>query len=207
LNDLQNSLVTGERLPFVVGRRSQLDEQFEMIRSEFAGGSQLCFELAKTIVLIRREQELSKNVDRFFEILNHDIHFLCASLSTRWLVSVCDTIADHGNPQQRTAGICISTFVNLVKLAESERLLCSDAERCPARYLEQWPHDLKDGMTSYHIHHGDMPRNLWRRMDACLHNTPVMQKIFETIMERLKSSENMLSRLAELNPGFWESAG
>ena len=198
--------MSGDRQPFVVGRRNQLDEQFELIRSEFAGSSQLCYELAKTIVLIRREIELSKNVEIFFEILNHDINFLCDSLSTRWLVSVCETIADYGNPRQRLAAICISTLVNLVKMAESERLLRPEAKCWPSQYMEQWPHDLKDGMTSYHIRHGDMPRNLWRRMDDCLQDTPELQKILNTIIERLKSSENMLCRLADLNPGFWEKA-
>ena len=109
--------MSGEKVPFVVGRRRHLDDQLELIRSEFGGESQLSYELAKTIVLIRRETDLAENVEHLFEILNYDIQFLCESLSTRWLVSVCDTIADHGNQQERSAAMCISTFVNLVKLA------------------------------------------------------------------------------------------
>lgn len=189
----------------MVGRRSELDEQFELIRPEFAGGSQLCFELARRIILIRRELDLDENVEAFFEILYHDIHFICQSLSARWLISVCDTIADHGNPQQRTGAICISTFANLVKLAESESILRSDAEIRPDQYMQQWPHDLGNGMTSYHLFDGDMPRNLWRRINRSLDNTPVLQLIFETLVERLKSTDNLLSRLAKFNSGFWES--
>lgn len=204
LSQLKNSIVDGTPGPLVVGRRANVRDQLELIRTEFSGKSELCYELAKTIVLIRRELDLSDNVGRFFEILNYDSSDLIKSLSVRWLTSVCDTIADHGAIQQRSAAVCMSTFVNLVKLAETERLLSTVSEISESSYLENWPHDLGDGLSSYHIHRGDLVRNLISRINRCLNNEPLLEQVFGEIVSRFQASENMLSRLAKLNPEFWE---
>lgn len=203
LTNWKQLTVEGQHRPFAVGRCGGLVEQFELIRPEFGGKSQLCFELAKTIVLIRREIDLSENVERFFAILFFDFQNTCDSLSTRWLVSVLDTIADHGNPQQRIAATSISSFVNLVKLAETEHLLRADTPDSSANYVAAWPHDLGHGMTSYNLHDGDMPRNLFERIEKSLESTPALRAIFQKILGRMKTSENMLSRLARYNSKFW----
>jgi hypothetical protein len=136
LTQLRDKLVPGRRRPRGTGRKDDLERHLAKLRTEFAREPELCFELARTIVLIRREIDLARNLRRFYEILEFDPEFLWAALSKRWLVSVGDTIADHGNARERNAALCIGLFVNLVKLAEAEHLMRSTADVSPERYME-----------------------------------------------------------------------
>ena len=207
INIWKNTLVSGQSNEIVVGRLANLENHFEMIRAEFVDLPVLCFVLAKKIVLIRREIALKQNVADFFCLLNEDPNFHCNHLSVRWLIAICDTIADHGNRQQQTSAVCISTFVNLIKLAETERLLAGAKEietNSADQYQSKWPHNLGNGMSSYHLVHGDMPRNLFRRIDRVLETTPTLRLIFQTIVAQFKESSNLLTRLAKHNDRFWE---
>ena len=201
--ELKIQLVPGEPKEFVVGQMADLEQQYDMVRPEFVGKPRLCFELAKLIIQIRREINVEENQRQFSELFLSEVNFFCEHLSTRWLVSVCDTIADYGNSQQQKSAICISTFVNLIKLSETERLIGQPAADDVEGFLESWPHSLGGGMTSYHISSGDMPRNLFRRIERCLENTPALKVVFLTILQRIQRSDNLLSRLGRLNRRFW----
>lgn len=212
---LSSEILSGDSLPFAVGRENSLEAQFALIRPEFAGGPTLCYELAKRIVLIRRGIEHEVNIRDFFRILEFATEVLCQRLSTRWLVSVCDTIADHGrSPSEKANAICISLFINLIKLAETESILKGaagsagneqfDSDIALERFLVGWPHSLGDGMTSYHPQRGDMPRNLLARIEATMAGNSLVGEIFAAVLERVKQSDNLLSRMAQFNPGFWQ---
>ncbi len=199
--------VPGDQRKVVIGWEKDLQDHFEKIKPEFCGLPMLCFHLAKTIVLIRRNVDLEKHVEEFFAIIDNHIDVVCDHLSTRWLIAICDTIVDYGSRLQSASALSVVVLVNSIKLAESERLLeqrCStDADY--AGYIENWPHELWDGVTSYQILSGDMPRNLVKRIETSLKHTPTVARIFAVIKTKLRHEENVFSRLASINQtGFWE---
>ena len=112
--------VPGKSPSVVVGREQELERHFDKIEIEFAGKPKLCFHLAKVIVLIRREVDLEKNVDEFFTILYQHVGLLCQYMSTRWLIAICDTVADHGSPVQKASALMM--LGDKVSAEEAERL-------------------------------------------------------------------------------------
>ena len=201
---MSQELVSGSSRSVVVGRENDLDEHFENLKSEFVGLPVLCFHVAKTIVLIRRKLELEQNVDEFFSMIDSNLGLLCKHLSTRWLVAICDTIADHGSTIQKAASLSVIVLVNTAKLSETERILegrnvASKSNDTASEFLNSWPHELWDGVTSYHLLRGDMPRNMFARVERTLVHTPRVAKIFATIKLRLEAGENLFSRMAKHN--------
>lgn len=191
------------------GREPSLKRHFRLVRPEFAGQPRLCWICARCIILIRREIDLDNQWAILRWLLDTPEHrsVLLARLNTRWLVAICDTFADHGGLGERSAALCLSTLINTIKLCETERLILNDAGQngaALARFSDELPRGLWDGVTSYLIPGGDMPRNLFHRLRTVLADHPPLDAIGCTLMERLKTGRTILSRLSRLNPRFWE---
>jgi len=91
----------------------------------------------------------------------------------------------------------IVVFVNILKLAESERMVVLNPDIDPAKVDAQTPATvLFDGITTYHFKRGDMPANMFGRIEQALLTTPFLLRVWTTILGRLKESNNLLSRLA-----------
>ncbi len=193
------------------GRIVSLQDHFRLVRPEFAGAPLLCWLCARTIILIRRDLDPAIHwaTLRFLMETPAYREVLLDHLNTRWLVSICDTYADHGTREERLAAISLTVLVNVVKLAETERLLTGDdRESTPEEreaFLSGFPHPLWDGVTSYLVESGDMPRNLFNRLRDTLVEAPPFDAIGETILQRLKETDgHLMARMGMLNPRFWE---
>ena len=115
------------------GRTKDADEHISRLRAEFAGLPEICHTHASLIVRIRRKIDLESTLTAFFELWSSKADELAAHLSSRWLVSACDTFADYGTPFQRAGALILSATINTLKLAETERLLLRDASPDPER--------------------------------------------------------------------------
>jgi len=129
---------------------------------------------------------------------------LLGSFSTRWLVSIADTFADYGTGSERANAMIIVVLTNVTKLAETERLILKDKEVDFQRQMKfATPGtQLWDGMTSYALKQGDMPKNMWTRVRALMSETPTLSFIFETVLSRMATNDTLIGRLAALNPNF-----
>jgi hypothetical protein len=191
------------------GQSADLDEHLALLRSEFVGLPETCHRHAGLIVRIRREIELEASLAAFLQLWDVEGETLVEHLTSRWLVSACDTYADHGSPFQRAAALMLSATVNTLKLAETERLLLRDVSPDPAKadlvtrshaagsHIELW-----DGMSAYAVTTGDMPRHLFARMYAVLDQDRVLSLIGRTLIDRAIASDTVFGRLAKLNPRF-----
>ena len=123
-------------------------------------------------------------------LIEADVDGFCAGSDTRWLVSVCDTYADYGEPLEQAAAMLVVLLVNWEKMARSLRLVC-DAN--PPRPAE--PDDclaaLWDGVTSLHLRSRgcDMPKNMFRRLRHALIPVPQLARIFQTVAGRLVDAD------------------
>ncbi len=203
--------VSGEATGFLAtGRGETLKDQFRLVKPEFAGVPLLCWLCARTIIVVRRDLNMETHwptLQYLFETPTYR-DLLLRHLNTRWLVAVCDTYADHGNREQRIAALSLSMLINLTKLAETERLLLHDTEydkNAEDQFQQGFPHSLWDGVTSYLIDTGDMPRNMFARLRSSLAEITPLDAIGDCLINRLQNAPStMLSRLSVHNPRFWE---
>jgi len=186
---------------------SDIKKRFAKVKLDFIGKPLFAFEFAKLIVLIRRRVSLETNVSLFFRLAEAEVDFLVTNLSTRWLLGVADTYADHGTPlQQATAAMIVSLF-NMVKLSETERLLLVDSQHDPAKVeavgaRREGAAKLWDGMRAYSIYSGDMPSNMIARMRKTAGKDKVLSKILDKLLERALAGATILMRLSSYNPRF-----
>jgi len=58
-----------------------------------------------------------------FQVLVAENTASVLALSSRWLISVCDTFADYGTPVERRNALLLSMFVNMIRVADTYRYL------------------------------------------------------------------------------------
>lgn len=202
-------IIEGETAGFVAaGRLANTAAHLTHLRQEFVGQPELCFTLASCIVRIRRREQLEEHLAQFFSLLNHPQtgDFLAEQLSLRWLVSVADTLADHGTPEEATAAMIVTVLVNLVKLAETEHRLIADgtySEENMTALLAAHPSSLFGGMICYHPLRGDMPQNMFSRIERLLTPNRFLGLAYRRVLAELRSQPNLLSRLARYNDRFF----
>ena len=61
LTTRRNSIIQGTKKTYTHGSSKNLSEHLESLKDEFVGDSELCYVVAKTIVLIRRESKIKDN--------------------------------------------------------------------------------------------------------------------------------------------------
>jgi len=123
-------------------------------------------------------------------LVEGSIDAFCEGTDTRWLISICDTYADYGEPMERLAAMLVVLLVNWEKMAWSLRLVCDGAPPSPAE-REHCQADLWDGVTSLHLRSRgcDMPENMFRRLRHALVAIPPLARIFRTVADRLLAAE------------------
>ncbi len=195
--------------PFVTGWKADIHDHKTMVRDEFIGQPVLCWKLAQLIIELRRESEpenRASQIQLFFEVTQKYTEPLLENLSSRWIVSLLNTYADHAKPEQgKEAALIITTFMDLLKLGESAWLLEQQPTQDLARYQANWPHSLGDGMTSYHLRHGNLVANLLERIHQAVLPYDIIQQAWRTLLERVRHQNNLLTRWAPLNENFWDA--
>lgn len=199
---LKVEVVPGDQPALSCFRRSDLTEHLNWVRAEFRGSPELCFFHASLIIHVRREIELSRNLECFFLLWKTESPFLLRHLSSRWLISACDTFADHGLPLERAHAALISAVFNMLRLSETERVIMTDPTHSDTRLddvdqrLAHGTFELWDRMTVYAMRAGDAPRNMFTRIRTVLAVNPFLSSMFDTLLERALSGDTALSRLA-----------
>jgi hypothetical protein len=116
----------------------------------FRGRSELEYAHAALIVLMRLGMEVSHSWRRFCELWSDSGSFLLQHLNSRWLVSACDTIADHDRDRaQRALALAASALVNTVRLYETERWMGPSPVRVPRENRPLAPHSLMGSCFSW----------------------------------------------------------
>jgi|SoiMethySBSTD1v2_1073268.scaffolds.fasta_scaffold220109_2 hypothetical protein len=177
----------------------QLDGHLRMLSQEFSERRRLEFLHAILIVLIRRRIGLKRARKLFFDIWERETEFLCDHLTLRWLVSACDTVCDHPRSKmEATVAVSTSTFINTLKLYETERFTLQDRtvsrERLEA--LRGKRLELFDGLTAYGIGRGDMILNLKRRIESTRQgDATFIARIFFAAADRAFQGDTVFSRM------------
>ena len=151
---------------------------------------------------LRRGDDMERSKELFFREMSTKGSKWCKELSLRWLISVIDTYADHGTELEQSNAMIVSTFANLIKIADTKLLLTKyDYEMLPR--LKENVVRMYDDLNSLMIQGDDMPNNLWFRIDEKLEKTPEIKLFFEEIKERFRKLSPMLT-ISRYSPHFWE---
>lgn len=159
--------------PSVLSRGSAKDIQqhYATLRQEFSGQPELCFHHAMLIVMLRREVDVPQTYARFEALWRDHSEWLLKNLNIRWLVSACDTFADHStNDAERALALATAVLANTVKAYETENVMSrhTKVDYAPdlVARVQQEAIPLIEGMSCYTIGTDDTLRNMvWRMKD------------------------------------------
>ncbi len=170
-----------------------------MVRQEFVGRTEIEYAHAVMIVLLRRGVTKDRSWKRFQQMWKESGPLLLQRLNTRWLVSACDTIADHSSDRaERALGLAGSLLMNTVKLYETEIWMkASEAEgyeRVPEGGMT-----LFDGVTPFMVGAGDMVANLNARLKSMCEKPTVASNIVNEMFRRLHVNNTVFQRFQMLH--------
>lgn len=193
---LATARIEGHERVLLTGRRDVLEEHLKALEDEFRGEPQLHYYHAALSVLIRRDIQRDLALAQFYSMWR-DQPDCMLRLSTRWLISACDTLMAHSQDMaDRTAGAAGSFIGNLVKLYETERHFSGVARAIDG---PRGPVPLFDGLTTFSIGNGDMIMNQRRRFADLVQSGSFAHRIVATILERIDSNDTVFSRFAALH--------
>lgn len=164
-------------------------------------------EIKSLIVCLRRQKDLDIHWPRFTILVHDNLDQICTTCDTRWLVSITDTFANYGTPIERRNAMFVSIVANFEKLWATN-LLMYDVHFNQAKLKRLKKNriiPLWDGMYSFNINRGDMTNNLFGRVYSLLEDTPVIRKIFDTVLERIKSNDTTLANLELYHTRLFEA--
>jgi len=209
MDRLKTAHIEGEAGPLNWGNHPDISDHIAKLRPEFGGQPELCFFNARLIVHIRRNMDLVENVPAFLGLWAEEAEFLTRHLDSRWLLSSCDTFADHGSDRQRHAALAISAMFHTVQLVETERLVLRDPDLDPAKYrrlvethragrhVELWGR-----VKAYALEDGDSSRFTLQRIARAAATDRALTLILRSLTERALKLDTLFGRLAKFNPAF-----
>jgi len=191
--------IVGPAGPTWAKRKPNLVEHFRELQVEFGGKLYITFLLACTIVAIRRTAGRGPGLTLFWRIMDERIDDVLPEMNSRWLTSICDTLADHGRTStQRTLAVLGSGLMNTVKIYESElKLFHLRRRKVPSVVLSRGG-PLFDGTITFWSEKGDLIANLLKRIKACAKEDELAGKVVEQVVGRLLANDTAFARFEAL---------
>ena len=130
----------------------------------------------------------------FKDFVERNIKAICLHANLRWLASICDTYADHGEPIERRNAMLISVLVKMEKIAQTYvhwRLEYPGELGVPTEDKHRKIR-LPEGLSSFNLDIGDAPNTMFGRMADMLSDTPILCAILDAVKARLAKSDSIL---------------
>jgi hypothetical protein len=163
-------------------------------RRRFIGRSALEFKHCALIIKIRRQEKLQSHLDSFFLVWEEEAHFLTKALNVKWLVSACDTFADHcSDDAERATALAAATMIKTIKIYETEMLFRFKRLE-PSEWPDYKPTHFFDGLNSFNIGYGDVVSNLKKRIKDFVRRGTPTALILDEIFERVCRFDTAFSR-------------
>lgn len=181
------------------GREPSLIDHFHNLEPEFAGRPRITHLMASSIVVIRRDINNSGAKALFFRILNEYPDLVSENMNSRWLTSVCDTLADIADDElDRLLGLTGTLFANTIKFSETERIFYYPPRPWPPRSRTGKAQDIYDGVFTFWVKGGDAMRNLIGRAEKVLEiDRPAASFVRELIIRAL-NGDTVYARLLSI---------
>lgn len=193
-----NTLTSGGSLQ-TRGHSKDILQHVEDLKREFSGQPELIWYHARLIVLLRRGYRVEETFKIFNQLWTAEKFWLCKNLNIRWLISACDTFADHSwEEKERALALSVSLMINTLKLYETERYVTNteNASYDPLKisHLQNFLVPLFEGMSCFTIGTDDTLRNMVWRMKE-ISTGAVVGEILLEVFSRLHQCDSIFSRL------------
>ena len=181
-----------EQIARNLNRLEDQEENICAIRGEFIGKPEVCHTLASHIVRLRRKPKDTAQQKLFTDLLDKYLDVFLEHLDIRWLLSICDTLVDIGDPITGATAMNIVQCINRCNLDSTILVNVVDG-RLDANKLA---HELKvetwGGMITADIPSGDMIYNMMNRLDGVVSKHPLLWKIWCEIKNRSRDDQNIV---------------
>ncbi|MBL0373106.1 hypothetical protein JJB09_13810 [Rhizobium sp. KVB221] len=167
--------------------KASVEEKLVDLRSEFAGSNELCLEVLKRIIQIRRNEEAEKNWLFVFGAVLNQPNELFGNLTLRWIVSVLDTFSDMPcSSEYRLAAGQLRSFSLGVRLGLTMGLQSVPDPKTheePLHFMNK--EEIWDGIIHFNYKWGDTYRTLLLRVARDVESIPAMRVAWSAILKRL----------------------
>ena len=203
---LKSTVVPGETRRIHWGSLPNIEDHMVHMRQDFAGLPELCVIHGQLIVLIRRRIDLMHHLQVFQSLWETETDFLIEHLTSRWLLSACDTFSAHGHGVRRATAAALSGLIHMLQVCETERLAMRDTSYDPAKYdaviqthRSKMHVELWDGIKADAFEHGDSARHMLTCVVSTVDTDPVIGPIGRALITRALASDTVLGRLRRIN--------
>jgi hypothetical protein len=161
--------------------------------------NELLEKVAGPIKELRNSRNLDENWKTFRSVVETNQDSIVANFSLRWLRSICDTYADFGDALERRDALAISSFINMVRLAETVRYMRGPVIPEKLEATRSGRVELYEELFTFHIHKQDVFLNMAKRMARQLQGTGLMEKIWREVIKRFLRGDNVITELQSLS--------
>ena len=172
-----------------LNRLTDVEENIRAVRGEFVGKPEICHTLVKHIIYLRRNIDVVENKHNFFKLLGKYINVLLEHYDVRWLLSICDTIVDHGDDLSSSIAMNIVNIINNINITNTILHTCKDATMQVRETDIKYP--TWGGMITCDVVTGDTIHNMMIRNDNIMSKDPILYKIWCEIKNRGRTEQNI----------------
>ena len=188
-------------------RTNDLSAHLENLKHQFIGQSELCFYHATLVVLLRRAYKIDDTFAEFESLWATETDYLRQNLSLRWLISACDTFADHSKNNTRVAILMnATTLMNTLRIYETQQFLQTDSEsssrpinkdKVESLYASDQP--LYEGLTYFRIGSDDTLKNMRNRYEQFINIDRLATIMLLSIFDRLQINNSAFATMRSLH--------
>ncbi|WP_238365287.1 hypothetical protein [Mesobacterium pallidum] len=175
-------------------------EKLAELAHEFQGRPMALTVHALTIAAARR-QDTPEVAGRLFRAIWTETPYeMLDALDMRWRLSAIQTFVDFGtNEVQRRAAARLTTFFQVIKLYEAERLYSRFGPGAVFKVLGQHDGPLPYGLKGYSMRKGDLDRNLLGTLWVEAEEDPVLRPLACRLLNDLnRADEGLFHRLMKM---------
>lgn len=187
-----------------LNRLSNIDDNINAIRGEFVGMPEVCHTLAGHIVHLRRNPADSEHIAAFTQLLEEYNGVIFSNYDIRWLLSICDTYVDIGDPLTNSIAMNIVQCINGCNIHHTILANVVDGRLDQNKLQQEIKLPTFGGMITADIPSGDMIHNMMIRLDKVVAQHTMLNSIWNTIKQRSIQDGNVVMNHLCLNSRFEE---
>ena len=166
-------------------------------KAKLGGPMAILPQLAALTVYLRRGVHPQASFRCIRQLVEGNLDLVLKQLDARWLVSICDSYADFGEPLEARNALLISTFLNWERLAASY-IQWAEPGRTTRRVEGPVPEEnepLWGGLVTVQLTRGDTTNNLFKRYARLLAPTPHLLAIWRELLGRMRDNDSVMAAL------------
>jgi len=198
LDELEKTIIEGDTKANPIGRKEDLIEHLEYVRTEFLGYSALLYYHAFLTVFIRRKIHHHEALDQFKRLWKEKRDFLIAHLGIKWLRSALDTVVDNDFVDaEKNLAFSGIFLLNTIKLYETDRLSLKAIEVDYSKMESQQV--LFNDFLSYSVGAGDMIYNMVERFNHQISSEYWTKEVVMEIFRRVNRYDTVYKRMGDVH--------